>query len=399
MVVIGRHQEGFEKEERLDEAYTKVAEFGGDLREYRKFKEVAAILNPELCNGAFTKRPCRRKLRYIGEDNFPEVERLEKISDASDFFVYGAIYYSVDFNGATYAIEGYPRRIGRVYFEWLKGEDVTETSCTDHLIVSTKEKGDTIPARKRPHFAQLTFENFGVLDCNRFAVSCALAIANGIEGPQQSLLVHGGPGLGKTHLVNAIRHRLEQTAPDVCIRHMSGGSFLEEMIQALRRKKMASFRQDLLRADLLLFDDIDVLEGREASQEEFTNTLEALASGGKPVVLTCARPLEQFAVLNPRLISRLKGMINIRLEPPAREDLPSLLKRLAEKLEVLLPAAALEAIAELYHNDLRELEGMITCLDAYRTHVGPLTEDVLSEVLKGYGGSRSEVAPLEEGCC
>ena len=127
VTAIGDHQEGFEKEVKLQEIHTAVIETTEHLYQLRDFMAVAKLINPELCAGAYERRPCRRKLRYIGGDNWPEPQRSEINAEGDPHLVYGGIYYSVDFNGATYSIEGYtsngkPKFIGFMHFEWLKDE-------------------------------------------------------------------------------------------------------------------------------------------------------------------------------------------------------------------------------------------------------------------------------------
>lgn len=114
-MVFGNHEEGFEKEKRFMEIYSKVQEITPSLYMDRDFKAVVRLINPELLEGLYAARPCKRMLRYTGEEH--------------DFFRYGEIYYSRDFTGATYSFEGYvkddgkPKRIGCAYFEWLKSNE------------------------------------------------------------------------------------------------------------------------------------------------------------------------------------------------------------------------------------------------------------------------------------
>jgi hypothetical protein len=126
-MTIGNHDEGFEKEVKLKAVYVEVNKLCEHLYKWGKFIEVARLINPELCERAFDRRPCCRKLRYIGHDNWPDPTRVELNAESHDYFVYGQIYISTDFNGATYSVEGYSdchngKVIGCAYFEWLKDE-------------------------------------------------------------------------------------------------------------------------------------------------------------------------------------------------------------------------------------------------------------------------------------
>jgi hypothetical protein len=120
----GDHSEEFEQEAQLTTRHAQVAELQEALYGWDKFLEVARLINPELCAGAFVRRPCRRKLRYIGHDHWPEPARSELNAEGHHYFIHGGIYYSTHFNGATYSIEGLPeaeagRVIGSTYFVWL----------------------------------------------------------------------------------------------------------------------------------------------------------------------------------------------------------------------------------------------------------------------------------------
>ena len=124
------HNEGFEKEARLREIHHDVSQVQESLYMFRKFMEVASIINPDLYRDAFKRRPCRRRLRYIGHDDWPEPQRSQLNAEGDDFFECGGVYFSIDFNGATYSIENYhnrdgnrPRYIGCAYFEWLADDE------------------------------------------------------------------------------------------------------------------------------------------------------------------------------------------------------------------------------------------------------------------------------------
>lgn len=127
-MTICDHDEGFEKEAKLRSIHAQVLEIQEALYKWKKFMEVARLINPELCEGAFARRQCVRKLRYIGYDNWPEPTRSEMNAEGHDHFAHGEIYYSKDFNGATYSIEGYSEKnkgrvIGCAFFEWIVDDE------------------------------------------------------------------------------------------------------------------------------------------------------------------------------------------------------------------------------------------------------------------------------------
>ncbi len=127
-MVIGNHDDGFEKETRLKEIWLKVRDVNQNLYQWSDVMAVARLKQPELCegfdgdDGAFERRPCKRMLRYIGYDSWPEPDRTELNAEKDTFFVHGEIYTSTSFNGATYSVDEYSKLIGCAYFEWVQDE-------------------------------------------------------------------------------------------------------------------------------------------------------------------------------------------------------------------------------------------------------------------------------------
>ena len=127
-MAMGNHDEGFEKEKKFMEIHDKVRKINPSLYQMRNFKEIVSLINPVMLEGLFEIRSCNRRLLYIAFHDWQEAQETEKKDQEHDYFVCGGIYYSTDFNGATYSFDGYvddkgiPKRIGCAYFEWLKDD-------------------------------------------------------------------------------------------------------------------------------------------------------------------------------------------------------------------------------------------------------------------------------------
>jgi hypothetical protein len=131
-MITGNHNEGFEKEAKLISIHSQILAILEIHYKWKDFMKLAALINPELCEGAFVRRPCIRKLRYIGQGNMQGSGRFKSKPKCHDYFIYGNVYYSTDFNGATYSIEGRPKPTGYVYFEWLMDNQI---HCKSEVLI------------------------------------------------------------------------------------------------------------------------------------------------------------------------------------------------------------------------------------------------------------------------
>ena len=220
------------------------------------------------------------------------------------------------------------------------------------------------------------FENYVVGACNQFAHAAALAVSDFPGQNYNPLFVFGGTGLGKTHLVQAIGNRIHEQR-DGRILYTTAEDFVNEMIRALRFKRMEEFRARYRRAfDVLLIDDVQFLSGKDRSQEEFFHTFEALKSSGKQIVLTSDVLPREIDKLEPRLRTRFEGGLLADIQAPDVETMIAILHKKTEAQNMVVPDDLALWIASRVRGNIRELEGALNRLAALNRFFNePLTVD------------------------
>lgn len=214
--------------------------------------------------------------------------------------------------------------------------------------------------------SQFTFDRFIVGSANRFAQAAAIAVANNPAKAYNPLFIYGDPGLGKTHLLYAIGHSLKANRPDFRIVYVKGDDFTNELIQAIQTNQNAAFREKYRSTDLLLVDDIQFIAGKEMTQEEFFHTFNTLYESGKQIVLTSDRHPEDMMRLDDRLKSRFEWGLTADIQPPDYETRVAIVKNKAEQLGLILPDRISQYIAENIRSNVRQIEGTVKKIAAYR---------------------------------
>ena len=233
-----------------------------------------------------------------------------------------------------------------------------------------------------------TFENFVVGPCNLFAHSAAKGISERPAVLYNPLFLHGGVGLGKTHLMQAICHYARSRhARQLRAMYLSTENFTNRLISAIQNRTTEEFRQRFRTIDFLLIDDIHFIAGKDATQEEFFHTFNALHDRKKQIVISSDRPPKQIPTLEARLISRFEWGLVAALTPPDFDTRVAILRKKAETSKLPISSETLELIARHDSSNIRELEGMLTKLLATASLRGKapsseLAKEILSDSMR-----------------
>ncbi|CAA9529901.1 MAG: Chromosomal replication initiator protein DnaA [uncultured Thermomicrobiales bacterium] len=203
------------------------------------------------------------------------------------------------------------------------------------------------------------YESYVVGSSNRFAHAASLSVAEQPGGKFNPFFVHGGVGLGKTHLLHAIGHRALGLRPDLTIAYVSSEKFTNDLINAIRAQRMDEFRARYRTIDILMIDDIQFIAGKESTQEEFFHTFNALYQSGKQVIITSDKPPKSISALEDRLRSRFEGGLIADVQFPDYETRTAILRTKGEELGVAVPADVVEYVAQKDQSNIRELEGAL----------------------------------------
>ncbi len=227
------------------------------------------------------------------------------------------------------------------------------------------------------------FDNYVVGSCNQFAHAAARAVANAPSRSYNPLFIYGGVGMGKTHLMHAIGSALLDQYPTMRIVYTSSERFMNEMIACIRSDRMPAFHRHYRSADVLLVDDIQILAGKERTQEEFFHTFNELYEHQKQIVISSDSAPKQTPGLVERLRSRFEWGLMVDIQPPDLETKMAILDNKAESEGVHLPEDVRVFIATKTKSNMRELEGALVKLIAYSSVSGePITLAMAQQTLK-----------------
>jgi len=212
---------------------------------------------------------------------------------------------------------------------------------------------------------EYTFENYIVGSSNDMAHAAAQAVADEPAVNYNPLLLYGGSGLGKTHLLCAISNAVKKKFPHFKIVYLKGEQFTNELVSAIRAGKNMEFKKKYRNADLFLMDDIQFIAGKDSSQEEFFHTFNSLYEAKKQIVLTSDRPPDEMARLENRILTRLQGGLILQITPPDFEMRCAIIRKKSEQLGIYLNDKQINYISENITNNVRQIEGTVKKIKAY----------------------------------
>lgn len=213
--------------------------------------------------------------------------------------------------------------------------------------------------------AKYTFDTFVIGASNRFAHAAAVAAAEAPARAYNPLFIWGGSGLGKTHILHAVGHYAQRLFPGMRVRYVSTEEFTNDFINSLRDDRQVAFQRRYRDVDVLLVDDIQFLEGKEGTQEEFFHTFNTLHNSNKQIVVSSDRPPKGLRTLEDRLRTRFEWGLITDIQPPELETRIAILRKKAAQDRMAAPAEVLEFIAARIERNIRELEGALIRVTAF----------------------------------
>ena len=245
-----------------------------------------------------------------------------------------------------------------------------------------------------PGTEEYTFERFVVGASNKFAHAAAQAVAERPAQTYNPLFIYGESGLGKTHLLYAIAHKIHQNHPDYRIVYIKGDSFTNELIQAIREGRNPEFREKYRSADVFLMDDVQFIAGRESTQEEMFHTFNTLYEAGRQIVFTADRPPKEMLRLDDRLRTRFEWGLPVDIQPPDYETRVAIIKNKAIRRGMNLPDPVLQYIAENITSNVRQIEGTVNKILAFQELMGESVDvDTVTRAVRDMFKDKADFLP------
>ena len=269
---------------------------------------------------------------------------------------------------------------------------------TDFAVITEdqmEEFRDTHRAVGSTDDSEYTFDRFVVGKSNSFAHAAALAVAKQETKRYNPLFIYGDSGLGKTHLLHDIKHEVRKNHPEYNIVYVKGDDFTNELIAAIQSGRNIEFRDKYRKADFFLMDDIQFIAGKNSTQEEFFHTFNALYEENHQIVFTSDRPPREISLLEDRILTRFEAGLQADIQPPDYETRMAIIKNKAKDMGGCLPEDVCDYIAQNMTSNVRQIEGAVKKLMAYRELLdNQINVQVAEKVLKDmFRSSESIMTP------
>lgn len=283
-------------------------------------------------------------------------------------------------NNITYSLTNQNYKIKVMLKEDFKKDHTPPTTNNLTNSSSNKEVSNNFSTNLNNKY---TFETFVVGNSNRFAHAASLAVAESPSKAYNPLFIYGGVGLGKTHLMHAIGHLINENNKNLKVVYITSEKFINELISAIRDDKNIEFRNKYRNVDVLLIDDVQFIAGKERTQEEFFHTFNALHESNKQIILSSDRPPKEIKTLEERLCSRFEWGLIADIQPPDYETRIAILRKKADVDKLNIPNEVLIYIATKIKSNIRELEGALLRVVAYTNLTNSnVSLDLAKEALK-----------------